>query len=277
MGVAMRRGGAMIDLHSHILPAVDDGAPDVITALEMARMAVDDGITVMACTPHMLPGVYDNDASDIRHRVFVLNQQLMENDIELSLVVGSDAHIRPDFLSHLRDGRILALHDSRYVLVEPPHSVMPRSLDNFLFNILTAGYVPILTHPERLAWIATSYSMIESIVRSGVWLQVTAGSLCGDFGQAARYWAQRLLSEGLVHILATDAHNLDSRAPYLSRARELAEAEVGTSEADNLVFRRPQQVLEDLPAAATVAIETIVPSTAEPVSLWRRLIRTGQT
>src|SRR5215212_2809950 len=245
----------MIDLHSHLLPAVDDGAPDLATALDMACMAVDDGITCMACTPHMLPGVYDNDAADIRHRVSMLNQQLIENDINLSLVVGSDAHIRPDFISCLREGTILTLHDSRYVLVEPPHSVLPRSLDNFLFNILTAGYVPILTHPERLAWIASNYAMIENIVRSGVWLQVTAGSLCGNFGKAARYWAQRLLADGLVHILASDAHNLDSRAPHLARARELAEIEVGASEADNLVFGRPRQILENLPVAATAALE----------------------
>src|SRR5215212_9048769 len=100
----------MIDLHSHILPAIDDGAPNLAIALDMASMAVDDGIDVMACTPHMLPGVYDNDAADIRHRVAGLNQQLMENNISLTLVVGSDAHIRPDFISCLRDGRILTLH-----------------------------------------------------------------------------------------------------------------------------------------------------------------------
>jgi protein-tyrosine phosphatase len=153
---------------------------------------------------------------------------------------------------------------------------MPRSLDNFLFNILTAGYVPILTHPERLAWIATNYSLIENIVRSGVWLQVTAGSFCGDFGKAARYWAQRLLAQGLVHIIATDAHNLDSRAPRLARARKLAEAELGASEATNLVFTRPQQILEDVPAAGTPGIETLATSSAtERVSLWRRLTRVG--
>jgi protein-tyrosine phosphatase len=263
----------MIDLHSHILPAVDDGAPNLATALDMASMAVDDGISVMACTPHMLPGVYDNDPADIRHRVAVLNQQLMENDIRLTLVVGSDAHIRPDFISCLRDGRILTLHDSRYVLVEPPHSIMPRRLDNILFDILTAGYVPILTHPERFAWIATNYNLIENVVRSGVWLQVTAGSLCGNFGRSAGYWSQRLLGQGLVHIIATDAHNLDSRTPRLAQARKLAEAEVGALEATNLVLTRPQQVLEDLPAAATAAISCI--HTSEPVSLWRRVIRTG--
>src|SRR5688500_10615314 len=91
----MLTDSTMIDLHSHILPGVDDGAPDLTTALKMARMAVDDGIAVMACTPHMLPGVYDNNAADIRRRVSLLNQELVNDAIDLSVVVGSDAHIRP--------------------------------------------------------------------------------------------------------------------------------------------------------------------------------------
>jgi protein-tyrosine phosphatase len=264
---------AMIDLHSHILPSVDDGAPDLTTALKMAHMAVDDGIAIMACTPHMLPGVYDNDAADIRDRVSLFDQQLRENGVGLCVVVGSDAHIRPDFISRLQTGHILTLNDSRYVLVEPPHSVMPRNLDNFFFNILMAGYVPILTHPERLVWLSGNYSLIENIVRAGAWLQLTAGSLCGNFGRTAQYWAQRLLADGLVHIVASDAHNLDSRAPRLSKARELVVAEVGINEATHLFVTRPQQILDDVPVAATATIEAISSSASISVPLWRRLFR----
>src|SRR5688572_21738169 len=159
----MSDDSAMIDLHSHILPAVYDGAPDLAMAIDMACRAVEDGIAIMACTPHMLPGVFDNDAADIRRRIATLNQLLVERHIGLSLVAGSDAHIRPDFISCLKAGRILTLHDSRYVLVEPPHNVMPRSLDNFLFNILMSGYVPILTHPERLAWLGSNYDLMRNI------------------------------------------------------------------------------------------------------------------
>jgi protein-tyrosine phosphatase len=262
---------AMIDLHSHILPGIDDGAPDMSTAFDMARMAVDDGIAVMACTPHMLPGVYDADAVEVRRRVAHLNERLIENDIDLSLVVGSDAHIRPDFVTALRDGRILTLNDSRYVLVEPPHSVMPRRLDDLFFEILMAGYVPILTHPERLTWLASNIKVIEGMVRSGVWLQITAGSLCGDFGRNAKYWAQWLLAQGLVHIIATDAHNVGSRPPRLAQARRLAEAEVGASEATKLFVMRAQQIVDDIPSARTIPIGITKTSAPEPIPLWRRL------
>jgi protein-tyrosine phosphatase len=262
----------MIDLHSHILPALDDGAPDTSTALDMARMAVDDGIEVMACTPHMLPGVYDTEAIRIRQRVVLLKERLTESGINLSLVVGSDAHIRPDFVSALRDGRILTLNDSRFVLVEPPHSVMPRRLDDLFFQILISGYVPILTHPERLSWLATNIGIVEEMVHWGVLLQVTAGSLCGDFGRNAKYWSQRLLAQGLVHLIATDAHNITSRPPRLARARKLAEAEVGEVEATKIFVTRPQQILDDLPSGPTSSTKTTTSPSPQPHQLRKGIL-----
>src|SRR5262245_29677301 len=109
----------MIDLHCHILPGIDDGATDIEAALEMAAMAVADGTTTIACTPHIMPGVYDNSASAIRELVDVLRRALAEADMPLELVVGSDAHMRPDFVSAIDGGGIPTLNDTRYVLFEP--------------------------------------------------------------------------------------------------------------------------------------------------------------
>lgn len=154
----------MIDLHSHILPGVDDGAPDLATALDMARMAESDGISVMACTPHFMPGLYNNEARDIRYRIANFSRELKHAGIKVELVIGADAHIRPDFVACLREGRIPTLNDGRYVLVEPPHDIMPKHLDDMLFNVRMAGYVPILTHPERLRWIENNYADRKSVV-----------------------------------------------------------------------------------------------------------------
>ena len=243
----------MIDLHSHILPGVDDGAPDLETSLAMARMAVADGIEVMACTPHFMPGLYDNISSDIRARVEHLNQDLIHNDINLALVVGGDAHIRPDVIECLRDDRILCLHDSRYVLFEPSHVTMPPRLDDLLFNVLMAGFVPVLTHPERFRWIEGNFEIFQKLVEAGVWMQITAGSLTGKFGKRPHYWSQKMLAEGMVHILASDAHNTKSRPPILSEAFDIASQEVGLDEAQHLVLTRPQAILENR------AVEEVVP------------------
>ncbi len=261
----------MIDLHSHILPGVDDGAPDIETSLAMARMAVADGIEVMACTPHFMPGLYDNESLDIRHRISQLNQRLYDEGIDLSLVEGCDAHIRPDFVDCLRQGRLLTLHNSRYVLFEPSHSVMPRRLDELLFNVSMAGYVPILTHPERFKWIESNYQGFVDLVQAGVWLQITAGSLTGRFGNRSQYWAKRMLAEGLVSILATDAHNTKSRPPLLSEAFSVAEAEVGLDEATHLVVTRPGCILENQPVEQTPPLLTGSSSEPKKTGLWQRL------
>jgi protein-tyrosine phosphatase len=236
----------MIDLHSHILPGIDDGAGSLDIAIEMAKMAVADGIEVMACTPHFMPGMYDNTSGDVRRRVAELNSELMDRDIELALVVGSDAHMRPDFLSCLRSGDILTLHDSQYVLFEPPHNIMPQRLEDLLFNISVSGYTPVLTHPERLKWIEHSYPVMQQLAKSGIWMQITSGSLTGRFGKRPQYWAQKMLAEGLVSILATDAHNTRSRPPLLAEGYEIAKSELGREQALHLVSTRPECVLENL-------------------------------
>lgn len=233
----------MFDLHSHILPGLDDGAADYACAMEMALAFLADGVDVVACTPHILPGLYHNAGPQIRLAVTDLQLRLDEAAIPLRLVAGADNHITPDFVRGLKSGRLLTLNDTRYVLVEPPHHVAPARLEDLFFEILMAGYVPILTHPERLTWIGDQYPLMQRLVESGVWMQVTSGSLTGTFGRDSRYWAERLLDEGLVHILATDAHDTHRRPPDLARGRELAAKRLGDGEATNLVFTRPRGIL----------------------------------
>jgi protein-tyrosine phosphatase len=260
----------VIDLHSHILPGVDDGSPDEVTSLAMARLAVADGIEVMACTPHFLPGRYDNTADDIRLRVAALNQRLIEENIDLALVVGADAHIRSDFLDCLQRQQILRLNDSRYVLFEPSYILLPPQLEEQLSQILATGFIPILTHPERFKWIESNFAVFERLVKAGVWMQITAGSLTGKFGPRPHYWAQKMLAEGLVHILASDAHNVTSRPPILSDAFELAKKELGLLEAQHLVFSRPKAVLENLPAEETSPLPNLK-APVQQISIWRKI------
>lgn len=235
----------MIDLHCHLLPGIDDGARDLETSLEMARMAVADGITTIACTPHILPGVYDNDPDFIREKTRTLQVELARAGIPLTLVTGSDAHIRADFVDAVETNRILSLNNSRYVLLEPTQHVIPPRMANLLLDALARGIVPILTHPERLTWIGQHYPMIERVVRSGVLVQITAGSLTGGFGPGPRKHAEWMLCEGLVHLLATDAHGTRRRPPLLAEAVRIAERLIGAEEASHLVHTRPRAILEN--------------------------------
>lgn len=236
----------MIDLHCHLLPGIDDGAPNLDASLAMARIAVADGIQVIACTPHIYAGMYDNDGPAILQAVAELQAQLDEAGIPLRLIGGADTHIATDLVSGLRTGRVPALGKSRYFLLEPPHHVAPPRLAETVFELLAAGYVPVITHPERLSWIEDRYQTFIDLARQGAWLQVTSGSLTGRFGQAAQYWGERLLDEGWVHILATDAHGVDRRPPLLAEGRRAAERWLSSEETYHLVITRPQGILDDV-------------------------------
>lgn len=235
----------MIDLHCHLLPGVDDGAKDLAMSLEMARIFFADGITHLTCTPHITPGVWANTGPQIRAAIVDLQAALVAEGIDLTLYPGADNHMVPDFVSGLREGRLLTLADSRYVLVEPPHHVAPPRLEDFFFGIRMAGYVPILTHPERLTWIEGQYDTVRRLVAGGVWMQVTAGSLTGRFGKRVRSLSLRMLADGLVHILATDAHDPEHRPPVLSEGWRVAANEVGQDEAERLVLHRPFAILRN--------------------------------
>lgn len=239
----------MIDLHIHILPGIDDGAADLSVALEMARMQVDQGVEIVACTPHILPGVYHNEGAQIRSAVDALQRVLDDAGLPLTLIPGADNHVIPNFVDELRNGRMLTLGDTRYVLVEPPHNVAPARLDELVFNILLANYVPIITHPERLKWVEEKYDLVQHMADRGVWMQVTSGSLSGRFGRRPKYWAERMISEGIVHILASDAHDIIKRPPDLAAGREAAARLVGAAEAEQMVAGRPRDIVLNRAAA----------------------------
>jgi len=244
----------MIDLHCHILPGIDDGSPDLETSLEMARKAVDDGIRVIACTPHIYPGLYENSAKGIREGVVALQGALDEAGIDLELSFGADTHLTPDLVAGLKNGRIPSLGGTRYFLLEPPHHVAPPHFEEFVFNVLTAGYVPVITHPERLTWVEEHYDVFVRLAHGGAWMQLTSGSLTGRFGERTRYWAERFLDDGIVHILATDSHSVDRRPPLLAEGRDAAALRLGEQEAVNLVETRPRGILDDLEPAAMPAV-----------------------
>src|SRR5580700_2008820 len=228
-----------------MLPGIDDGAGNLDVSLQMARAAVEQGITVVACTPHILPGLYHNSGPAIRQAVKQLQVALDENGIPLRLATGADVHMAPDFLAGLRSGYLLSIADSRYVLVEPPHHTAPPQLEDFFFNLAVAGYVPVLTHPERLSWVPSRYETIKKLVRAGVWMQITAGSFTGAFGRNALYWAERMLDDGCVHFVASDAHDVERRPVNLAAGCECLAKRVGAEEAQRLVLTRPLAILKD--------------------------------
>lgn len=260
----------MIDLHCHLLPAIDDGATDLVMSLEMARMAVADGIRVTACTPHIYPGLYENDGPGIRRAIAALQRVLDDEGIALRLVEGADVHLAHGLVRGIREGRVPTLAGSRYLLFEPPHHVAPPRFEETLFELMAAGYIPVITHPERLTWVEQHYEMFERLVERGVLMQITAGALTGRYGPRVRYWGEKFVGEGRAHILATDAHHPARRPPLLAEARDAAARLVGAEEAGHMVCTRPTAILQD---AAPDTMPRLQGGRVQRRGVWARLMR----
>lgn len=236
----------MIDLHSHILPGLCDGAQSLETSLEMARIAVKDGTTHLACTPHIYPGMYNNSTDSIAPALEALQTSLDDHGIPLTLVIGADTHMVPEVMRRLKSGEIPTLNHSKYFLLEPSHHVPVINFLDQIENYLNAGYVPLITHPERLAWVGKHYDEFAEAVKMGAWIQITSGAVSGLFGRQAKTYAERFLVDGLVHVIASDAHGTARRPPVLSEGIEAARKILrDDEELRRITLERPQAVLED--------------------------------
>jgi len=254
----------MIDLHCHMLPAIDDGAPNLETALKMAQIAVQDGITHTACTPHIYPGLFENTASGIEQAVMLFRTALQNAEIPLKVTTGADVHITPEMIEGLNMGRIPTLHNSRYFLFEPPHHISPPGMLDLIHDVLASDYIPVITHPERLSYIDQDYDLFMQAAQNGAWIQLTAGSVTGRFGKSVKKISERFLNDGIVHLLATDAHNLKNRAPLLAEARDAAAKLLGAEEASRMVLERPRSILLNEAADAVTAPPALRPGAKPP-------------
>ena len=211
----------------------------------MAEMAVEDGITITACTPHIYPGLYENTADGIHQAAIKFQQELDKANIPLKITYGADVQIIPELIEGLNNGRIPTLHNSRYFLFEPPHHISPPGMLDLIHDVLASGYVPLITHPERLTYVDEEYDLFVEAAHKGAWIQLTAGSVTGRFGRHVQKVTERFLNDGITHLLATDAHNLRNRLPNLSEARDAVAALIGEEEANRLVNERPAAIIKN--------------------------------
>lgn len=234
----------MIDIHCHILPAIDDGPTDLDAAVAMARLAVADGITTIVATPHLNNQIYDQ--REIGDRLAVLAEAVQREGLTLQLFAGADvsAMLPPPAL------RPFTLSRSRYLLVEFPHAYLPGNAREILYDFVAHGFWPIITHPERNGSVVRNPELLLDLLGDTIFVQLTAGSLTGDFGPAAEACAHHLLRRGAVHFLATDAHSSIRRPPLLSAGLAVAAEIIGREEAMRLVTHNPAAVLADRPLYA---------------------------
>jgi len=248
----------MVDVHCHILPGLDDGPDNMELSLAMAESAIADGITHVVATPHS-SSEYFFDYSRVRELREAMQSKIGDR---LTLASGCDFHLNPENLEALgQDAPRFCINQRNYLLVEFNEYSIPPAMDQTLHEIQLLGLRPVITHPERNAILRLQTERLARWVRLGCFIQVTAGSLTGTFGPSAQKNAWRWIADGLVHFVASDAHNMRGRPPKLQPAFHLVREQLGEEKARGLFVENPMAAFEgrDLPHVPQLPDETDVP------------------
>lgn len=232
----------MIDLHSHLLPGIDDGAQNLDESLALARFAVEQGIRRSVLTPHIHAGRWENDRESIADAHLRLEQALINEGLPLEIGMAAEVRIGAEIMEMVLAERVPYLgrwKDQHVMLLELPHSHIPPGADQFVRWLKRQGVQAMIAHPERNKDVIRNLDAINPLIEAGCLLQVTAGSVAGQFGPMAHQRAEELLLRGWVTVLATDAHNMEYRPPDMLAGYRVACELVGEAEADALVKERP--------------------------------------
>lgn len=253
----------MIDIHHHLLPALDDGARSMDMSLAMVEMAIADGITHIACTPHS----NHRYLFDPEHNatLFAQLQDAVQKNFgdRMTLGLGCDFHLMFDNIEDAqRYPTRYTINGHNYLLVEFPESTISPNTAQTFYHLSLAGMTPIITHPERNPILSRQPERMEDWLKAGALIQVTAGSLCGRFGPKAEQSAMWLLDHQWVHFLATDAHDIQSRPPQLRAAFDLVAANYDPATAERLCIANPRAAFYG--EAMGLQPEPAAPHTVEP-------------
>jgi protein-tyrosine phosphatase len=246
----------MVDLHCHILSGMDDGAKTAEESLAMAEMAIADGITHVVATPHS-SNEYRFDFAAVQRAVAELQKAVGDR---LTLASGCDFHLSPENLVALKkSAATFCIHQKDYLLVEFNEFSIPPGMDQIIYEIQLAGVRPVITHPERNGIMRAQPERFEKLVRNGCYAQVTGGSLTGTFGPGARQSSLEWIARGLVHFVASDAHNTTGRPHKLRAAYDAVRTEFGKEKAEALLVENPLAAFEGRPLPHVPEIVEVQP------------------
>ncbi len=237
----------MIDIHCHILQGIDDGSSSIEESVKMAMFAESGGTKIVVATPHSnVPNSFQNlwDSSLLK-KIKEINKILSENQCTVRIFPGQEIFCSGRFLSLLKAGKLITLNDSKYPLVEFDFFEHSSNVYSRLEQLLAEGFVPIVAHPERYAFVCEDSSAAMRLKNMGCLLQINKGSLNGGFGRDSYVEAHRLIEEQLADFVASDGHSPYMRTPFLGDIHEMISDLYSESYADILLKINPKLVLQN--------------------------------
>ena len=234
-----------IDIHCHIMPGGDDGSRDMEMSLEMLRIAEKNGVTHVILTPHHKPMHHNVSVEhNVRYRK-ALQEEAANCGIKVRLFSGNEIYYSDETFDELVEGSICSLAGSDYVLVEFHPTATYKAIQNAMYRIQGAGFVPIVAHVERYSDIVTHPDRVGDLVDMGCLIQVNASSVMGGYGFGISHFTRKLLKREQVHFVASDAHDTGRRAPQLLDCRRFVEKRFGQEYAKELFFTNAANVIRN--------------------------------
>lgn len=212
----------MIDIHSHILPGIDDGAKAVEDTIEMLRIASKNGIKKIAATSHFYPGFYENNYEDICKIVNEVQSKLEEVSIDVKIFPGQEVFLDRHTVELYNKGILKGINDTKYMLVELPMETMPKNALDIIYELRIKGIIPILAHPERYVYIMEKPLIINDFIEEHCLFQINSGSITGIFGKKVEKTSKNLIAQGICQFIASDAHSTGRRCPDIKEALDIA-------------------------------------------------------
>lgn len=236
---------AMIDIHSHILPKVDDGSKDLEESIEMAKIYLENGINKVIATPHYIEG-WDNTFKEKNLEILeILKKALYQRGLDLDIYLGNEIYTTMDILEHLEEGKASSLNNTRYVLIELPMFDIPLFIEDLIYELLLKGYVPIIAHPERNAKIIENPNLLYTFIKKGALAQLNLPSLEGKYGDRIKSTGETLIKHNMIHFIGTDAHSKDKRSPRVKKSLNLLKLMVDKETYNRITYLNGIKLLED--------------------------------
>ena len=234
----------MIDIHTHLLPMIDDGAKTIDESMLILRKASAGGIKTLVATPHILDYPSDQYLQKIRIAFAELSQRFVAEGVNIRLKLGAELFISPDLPLVIKENPQLTVNGgNRFVLTELPMLEIPPYAEQTFERLLRGGITPIIAHPERCMAIKKSPDRLADFVREGILTQLNVGSLTGAYGRRVKKISKKLLANDLVHFIATDVHAAPSGSYPLKHGLDVAASIVGRGKAMDMVTTMPANII----------------------------------
>lgn len=234
------------DIHTHILPEVDDGAASMSMTRKMLKEAYHQGIRHIIATPHYIKGHKKVSAELLYQRLQEVQKEADKISPEIRLYLGNELYYSGSVLEDVLNGQALSLADSDYVLIEFDVTAEYKEIYQGLRKAVEMGYRPILAHMERYECLYKKYDLIKELLSLGVYLQMNAGSVIGGMFDSRAAYCRRLIQDGYIHLLGSDCHNMEHRPPKMKDAVDiLRKKKISEDVLERILFRNPQRILEN--------------------------------